>query len=122
MAPGTVGWFAIALLLVLLVLRVPVAIAMLTVGFTGFWVISGIEPALGVLQIMVYSSLVKHALTVVPLFILMGHFAYHGGFAHDIFQTAQKWLGHRTGGVVHASEQRRRINQCRAPHGHWHCV
>jgi len=103
MTPGTIGWLGIALLLVLLVLRVPVAIAMLTVGFAGFWMITGIEPALGVLQIMVYSSLVKHALTVVPLFILMGHFAYHGGFAHDIFQTAQKWLGHRTGGVVHAT-------------------
>ena len=103
MSPGTIGWIAITFLLILLVLRVPVAIAMLTVGFAGFWSITSLEPAFGILQIVVFSSLVKFTLAAVPLFILMGHFAYHGGFANDIFQTAQKWLGHRTGGVVHAT-------------------
>jgi tripartite ATP-independent transporter DctM subunit len=103
MSPQLIGWLAIAFLLVLLALRVPVAIAMLTAGFVGFWATTDLAAALGVLQIVVYSSLVKSALTVVPLFILMGHFAYYGGFATDIFQTAQKWLGQRPGGVVYAT-------------------
>ena len=103
MSPTDIGWLSIIALVVLLLMRVPVAFAMLTVGFFGYIAIGGIEAALGVVGLMVHASLVKYALTVVPLFILMGHFAHNAGFAADIFVTGQRWLGHWPGGVVHAT-------------------
>lgn len=103
MQPTDIGWLSIGALVVLLLARVPVAFAMLTVGFFGYIGIGGVEAALGVVGLMVHASLVKYALTVVPLFILMGHLAHHAGFAADIFTTGQRWLGHWPGGVVHAT-------------------
>jgi TRAP-type C4-dicarboxylate transport system permease large subunit len=45
----------------------------------------------------------SYMLTVVPLFILMGEFAYHSGISEDLFETANKWLGRLPGGLAMSS-------------------
>lgn len=76
---------------------------MFLVGFLGYWAISGLQPALAILGIMPYQNIATYSLTVIPLFIIMGHFAFYAGFASDIFATAQKWVSSRPGGVVQAT-------------------
>jgi tripartite ATP-independent transporter DctM subunit len=92
-----------AVFLVLLFLGIPVATTMFLVGFLGYTAISGFYPGLAALGIMPYHNIATYSLTVIPLFILMGHFASHAGFARDIFSTARKWVGTFPGGIVQAT-------------------
>jgi tripartite ATP-independent transporter DctM subunit len=40
---------------------------------------------------------------VIPLFIIMGYFAYYAGLTRDVFFTARQWFGHLTGGLAIAT-------------------
>ena len=84
-------------------LGIPAAASMFLVGFLGYAAISGLYPGLAALGIMPYHNIAIYSLTVIPLFILMGHFASHAGFARDIFDTARKWVGTLPGGLVPAT-------------------
>ena len=60
MGPIINGGIAFAAVLVLMVLNIPIGIAMLLVGFTGFALISGFDPAIFVLgqhPLMQYPSI-----------------------------------------------------------------
>ena len=103
MAPETIGWIGIGAFLILLFGGIPIGAAMFFIGFLGYWAISGLEPALGTMGIMPYQNIATYSLTVVPLFIVMGHFAYYAGFATDLFSTAQRWIGRISGGIVQAT-------------------
>ena len=46
------GGLSFAAVLILMVLNVPIGIAMLVVGFTGFAIISGFDPAIFVLELL----------------------------------------------------------------------
>ncbi|MBW1802389.1 MAG: TRAP transporter large permease [Deltaproteobacteria bacterium] len=102
-SPEAVGWIGMAAFLVLLFLGIPVAATMFLVGFIGYAAISGLYPGLAALGIMPYHNIATYSLTVIPLFILMGHFASHAGFARDIFTTARKWVSTFPGGIVQAT-------------------
>ncbi|MBV6487571.1 MAG: TRAP transporter large permease [Pseudorhodoplanes sp.] len=103
LTPWAIGWICIAVVFVLLIIGIPVAIALAVVGFLGFWAINGLEPALGIIALVPYSSVSVYALSVIPFFILMGNVAYHGGFGADIFRMAQNWLARIPGGLAHAT-------------------
>lgn len=81
---SVVGVITMGVLFALLLLRVPVGAAMAAVGFTGLVYLSGVTSALGVLATSTYSSLSSYALSVVPLFILMGYFAFYAGLKISI--------------------------------------
>ncbi len=102
-SPWAVGWICIAMVVVLLIIGMPVALALGVVGFLGFWAINGLEPALGIIALVPYSSVSVYALSVIPFFILMGNVAYHAGFGALIFRMAQNWLARVPGGLAHAS-------------------
>jgi C4-dicarboxylate transporter DctM subunit len=80
-----------------------IGISMALVGFVGFAYIVGIEPALGVLKTVPYSTLSSQNLSVIPLFILMGAFAFSAGISEDLYRTVHKWLGHFRGGLAMAT-------------------
>ena len=103
MTPEAIGGLSIGAFLVLLMCGMPIGAAMFLVGFLGYWAISGLGPALGAMGLMPYQNIATYALTVVPLFIIMGHFAHYAGFANEIFSVAQKWVGNLAGGLVQAT-------------------
>ena len=72
-----------ALLMVLLVIRVPIGIAMFVMGAGGYVAFTGweITPLLNVLKNVAYARLSNYDLVVIPLFLLMGQFATHGGLS-----------------------------------------
>lgn len=100
MSPLTIGWLGIVLFLILLAAGVPIGIGMAFAGFLGYWLISGSEPLLAFQNMIPYSSVAVYSNTVIPLFIIMGHFASYAGFAADLFETAKRWFGRLPGGVV----------------------
>ncbi len=103
MDPLIVGVLGIGFLIVLLFARLPIGIGMGLVGFLGFGWIIGFEPALGVLKTVPYTTFSEHALSVIPLFLLMGAFAFHSGMSEALFDTVYKCIGHFRGGVAMAT-------------------
>ncbi|WP_428911553.1 TRAP transporter large permease [Niallia sp. Krafla_26] len=103
LTPELIGWIGIAVLLIMLLIRIPVAFVLAFVGFVGYWMIAGPESALKIAGMVPYSTMSNYSFSVVPLFLLMGYFAYHAGMATDMFKTGKTWLGHIPGGLGHAT-------------------
>ncbi len=100
-----VGSTIFALLMVLLVLRVPIGIAMFSMGAAGYVYLTGGEMAtlLNSLKNLAYARLSNYDLVVIPLFLLMGQFATHGGLSAALFRFVSAFMGHLKGGVAMAA-------------------
>ncbi len=103
MSPEITGIVGIALLLFLFLLGVPVAFAMALVGVAGFAYLSGPGPALAVLAQDIFDSFSSYPLSVIPMFILMGSFAYASGISQRLYKTTHVWMGHLRGGLTIAT-------------------
>ncbi|NWG02632.1 MAG: TRAP transporter large permease [Syntrophaceae bacterium] len=103
MTPITVGLFGIGILLILLFSGMQIGLVMGLVGFLGFAVLTGVGPALGLLKTVPYSTFSQYDLSVIPLFILMGAFAFNSGLSQELYKTVYKWLGHMRGGLAMAT-------------------
>jgi tripartite ATP-independent transporter DctM subunit len=84
-----IGFWGIGILLVLLVLRVPVALALIAVSFGGIGWLLGITPALGILANTPYSFVASWTMSAVPMFLLMGFVAYHAQLTAGLFDAAK---------------------------------
>jgi len=91
------------LMLALLALRVHIGVAMFTAGAVGYVWASGLGPLLSYLQTAVYARYSVYDLSVVPLFLLMGQFATHGGLSRALFQAGNAMIGHWRGGMAMAA-------------------
>ena len=97
---GLVGFVA---LLGLLAFRIPIAIAMLTVGLVGYVSIAGWPALLSYFKTETYWRFTNDDLSVVPLFLLMGQFAAKAGISNALFRAAHMWMGHFRGGIAMAA-------------------
>jgi tripartite ATP-independent transporter DctM subunit len=103
MEPITIGAFALIALLVLIAMRVPIAVSLLSVSFAGIWLIAGHRAAFSMLSTIPYSTSASWTLSSIPMFLLMGYFAYHAGLTRGLFASARKWWGWMPGGLAVAS-------------------
>ncbi len=103
MSPETVGIVGIGILLFLFLLRMPVAFVMAFVGFIGFAYLGGMESALAILAQDVSETLSSYPLSVIPMFILMGSFAYASGISERLYKTCYAWVGELRGGLTVAT-------------------
>ena len=103
MSPEITGLVGIALLLFFFLLGMPVAFAMAFVGVVGFAYLAGFEPALTILAQDIYDSFSSYSLSVIPMFILMGSFAFASGISERLYKTTHAWVGHFRGGLTIAT-------------------
>ncbi|MDP3339581.1 TRAP transporter large permease [Frigidibacter sp.] len=103
MTPFATGFVGIGLLFVLLMIRTPVAFAMLAVGFGGYWFLEGLRSAGGVLLTESYSAVSSYSLIVVPMFVLLGNVSSAAGFSRGLYDAAFAWVGRFRGGLATAS-------------------
>lgn len=103
MTPLVIGLIGIACLFGLMILRTPVAFAMLIVGFGGLYVLEGSRAAGGVLLIESYGAVSNYSLIVVPMFILLGNVSSAAGFSRALYDAAFAWVGRFRGGLANAS-------------------
>lgn len=89
-------------MLLLMAVRVPIAISMFVPGALGYLVLAGWLPLLAHLKGAVYSRVSVYDLSVIPLFMLMGAFAVHGGLSKALFDFANALLGRFRGGMAMA--------------------
>ncbi|HEY6966930.1 MAG TPA: TRAP transporter large permease subunit, partial [Burkholderiales bacterium] len=92
-------------MMLLAVLRIPIALAMGVVGIVGYaymrdWTWTA---AFATAQTKIYETGRNYALTVVPLFILMGNFVTRAGMSRELYRTAYAFIGHLRGGLAMAT-------------------
>lgn len=92
-----------AAIFVLALCRLPLAFAMGLVGFVGMGLIRGWDPAIASTAQVVHETGFAYTLSVIPLFVLMGNFVARAGLAHELFAAAYAFIGHRRGGLAHAT-------------------
>ncbi len=114
------GVLGLLSLFILLALRMPVALALLCVGFVGTIVANAnkfIAVGMGSDQAwargwkIAYSNLAGETfeaasnfnLLVIPMFVLMGNLAGVSGMSNDLFAAAYRWMGHLRGGLASAT-------------------
>lgn len=105
MSGMAIGLWIFAGLLVLLALRIHVGVGMFIGGSVAFLAMNGGDPnaLLFTLNHLAYARLSNYDLAVIPLFMLMGQFATHGGLSKSLFRCAAAFLGHWRGGLAMAA-------------------
>lgn len=100
MTESIIGFFIV---LVLVFLRMPIALAMALVGFVGYMQITNFKASLSLASRLIIDTSQNYALSVVPLFILMGLFVNKGGLSRDLYRVSYAFLGHMRGGLAMAT-------------------
>lgn len=114
MDPATIGLLAFALVLVLLALRVPIAFALGGVAaIATFFVFAmrtgsftpdrAIRPTASMIYSNSFDLIHSYDLSMIPLFVALGHIAYRTGITTNIYHAARVWLMRIPGGVAMAS-------------------
>jgi len=93
----------IGFLLIILFVGAPLGFAMMAVGFVGYGLIRGWEPALAMIAQQILDLAFNFGFSVLPLFIVMGVFVARSGMAEDLYDACYKWLGHFRGGLALAT-------------------
>jgi len=99
MSSVEIGYVMTAGVVVLLIMGIPVALTLMLVGALGLVAVRGFNGALFLLESLPYASVANLALIVIPLFILMGHFAFSAGLSEKAYRAAKNWIGHVAGGL-----------------------
>jgi tripartite ATP-independent transporter DctM subunit len=97
-----IGILGIVVLLLLIMLRVPIAFTFFAVGFVGTWIVKGINPAINVLGTSPFQTLQQTGWTVIPLFVCMGALTQYTGIASEFFEGVKRWIGHFRGGLLYS--------------------
>ena len=90
-------------MLVLMAIRVPIAVSMFSAGTLGYLIQTGWGPYSSFLNNLAFARFASYDLSVIPLFILMGHFATQGGISKALFQFAASVMGRFKGGLAMAA-------------------
>jgi tripartite ATP-independent transporter DctM subunit len=86
--------------IVLMLMRVPIAVCLGAVAVAGFAWLAGPEPALGILIDSPIRTVTNFNFSVVPMFILMGALVSASGMSRELFRAANAWVGHWPGGMA----------------------
>src|SRR5512134_568431 len=103
MSPITLTIAIFAIMLVLMALRTPIAVAMFAAGVAGYVVQAGWLPLANFLNTQAFARFASYDLSVIPLFILMGNFATQGGISRALFQFASAVMAGFRGGLAMAA-------------------
>ena len=98
-----VGVLGLFVMLLLIVLRVPVAIATIAVAVAGYSYIVSPEAALARMGSDAFRSASVYSLSVIPLFILMGMLLANTGLGRDVYRSLDRFLWQMRGGLAMAT-------------------
>jgi C4-dicarboxylate transporter DctM subunit len=103
MEPVTVGIICLCLFFLFIYIGMPIGFAFMVVGFLGFGLVRSFGSASYLLASVPYTWASSYSMVVIPLFILMGQFAYESRISEDLYAVAYKWAGSRPGGIALAT-------------------
>jgi len=103
MDPIALGIWSLLALSLMLGSGMRIAFATALCGFMGLWILRGYDPAASLSASTIIGHITNYNLLVLPLFIMMGFFAYYAGITRDLYWAARQWLGHLPGGLAIAT-------------------
>lgn len=103
MSEVVIGILALVLLLILFAAGMEIGFSMAFVGFIGYVYLSSFKSALNLLGRDFFDVISAYGYTVFPLFVLMGQIAFNAGLASKLYEAANKFLGHISGGLAMAT-------------------
>ena len=101
--PIFLGISSLFVLIFLIIIRIPIAYAMILTGGIGIMSIDGVGTIFNQLKTLAYGQFSSYDLSVVPLFILMGALASRIGLSSALFAAANSWLSWLRGGSAMAA-------------------
>ena len=90
-------------MLLFMAVRFPIAISMFLAGSIGYVAQAGWGAFSSFLNAQAFARFAGYDLSVIPLFILMGNFATHGGISKSLFSFAASVMGGFRGGLAMAT-------------------
>ena len=100
MNPTLVAVSGLVLMSVLMLYGMPIAFTMLAAGVLGSAYLLSVPASTHLLATNVWEQFSSYGLSVIPLFVLMGQFAYRAGTTERLYDAAYKWVGHLPGGLA----------------------
>jgi tripartite ATP-independent transporter DctM subunit len=97
------GLFGMVAMLLMLLMRLPVAFTMFLVGFLGIAFLNGWNSAWSLLASETFTLASSPELIVIPLFIFMGNIASKSGMSSKLFDAAYAIVGSMRGGLASAT-------------------
>jgi C4-dicarboxylate transporter, DctM subunit len=98
-----IGLICVIMMFVLMVLRMHIGVTMGLTAFVGIALLTNLDAAFGKLAHNAFSQTFTYSMSVIPLYMLMGEFAFLSGLSQDAYRTVNKWLGHLPGGLAMAT-------------------
>ena len=103
MSPIVLALLIFVVMLALMAVRTPIAVAMFAAGVVGYVLQAGWLPLASFLNTQAFARFASYDLSVIPLFILMGNFATQGGISRALFQFAAAVMARFRGGLAMGS-------------------
>src|SRR5947209_4400254 len=103
MSDLAIGGLGFCAMFVIIALRVPIGVAMISVGMIGYLSIAGSTALLSYLKTEMYWRFSSFDFSVIPLFLMMGNFANRAGVTTALFRAASALIGHFRGGLAMAA-------------------
>jgi len=98
--PTSAAIVGLAVMFVFMLFGMPIAFAMLLAGVLGNAYLLSVPAATHLLSTNVWEQFSSYGLSVIPLFVLMGQFAYRAGVTERLYDAAYKWVGRLPGGLA----------------------
>jgi len=99
----TIGFIGTGVLITLVLFGVRVVYATAAVGLLGVVAMIGWDAGATNIGMIPHAKGSIYALSVIPMFILIGFLAFHAGMTQALFDAARKWLGWVPGGLAVAT-------------------
>lgn len=100
LVPEALGIAACVMMLSLIFLRMPIAVAMTVPALLGCWALRGERLVESMLTTLPYQQIASWTLSVVPMFILMGLLLWRAGLTESLYAAGRHWLGWLPGGLA----------------------
>ncbi|MGR3376368.1 TRAP transporter large permease [Salipiger abyssi] len=98
-----IGFGALGMSLVLIVLRFPIGLAIGGTSLIGIYLTVGLRPMVSILKTAPFEFVASWELSAIPLFLFMGAIAYSAGMTQALFEAARIWLARLPGGLAVAT-------------------
>ena len=97
------GFTGFAMVVVLVLLRVPIGLALAGVALIGTTILFDATIALSMLRVLPFDFAANFDLSAIPMFLLMGSVAHRAGMTAKLFEAARLWFGNLPGGLAIAT-------------------
>lgn len=100
MTSTTIGLIGVAVTLILMALRIPIAVSLGLVSIVGVMALTSVRAGWGIISAVPFNFLGNWALTAVPMFLLMGYVCTTTGMTKGLFLAMRIFLARLPGGLA----------------------